>query len=152
MRNFIFVLAAVAVNAGFASQVPNPLLTLDQASGLVPPPLTFSSNCRVYGDRVQFTIRKAQQPPKSTVKAVRYTKEVPNRNQLVRLLAEAKRGQVVKQTAPTDGNSYHYQGIETVGAGAPKPFQLKQYYSGFYAENASPAAKKLVRLLDVNCK
>lgn len=149
---YAFLFAALVSSSGFASQLPNPLLTLDAHAGFVPAHLAWSSNCRVYANEVQLTVRKANQLPSFTRKPLRFTAEVKNVREISRLVLVAKRGQIVSHIAPTDGNSYHYQAVETVGAGAPAPFTLKQYYSGTSKENTSPAAKSLVRFLDRNCR
>jgi hypothetical protein len=153
MKSIALVLVAFfGSQLALASQVPNPLLQLEAHSGLVPPPLSYSKQCRVHRDRVLITLRKAQSAPTTVSKRLRFNKEVRSVRDIVRLTEQARRGHVEKHDAPTDGDSYHYQGIQTVGAGAPRFVELKQYYSAFFQENTSPAAKKLVRFLDLNCK
>lgn len=151
MKTTFFVLSALLMS-NFAFAASEPLLKLDAASGFVPSHMRWSKQCRVFRDTVQLVTRKADAAPVSKSKRLRFSPEVRSVRDVATLIEAARRGKVVKETAPTDGNSYNYQGFQSNVSGPTRTVELKQYYSGYRHENASPAAKKLVKFLDLNCQ
>lgn len=150
MKNIFLVLSALMIS-GFALglEPPQPLLKFESHSGFVPPAMRFSRQCFVFNNSVNTIVTKATGGPVNQTKHIQFTPQVRSVRDITVLVETARRGKLVKSTAPTDGNSIHYQGFQV---GGTAPVELKEYYSGFRQENTSPATAKLVSFLDLNCK
>jgi len=147
MKFSFLIVSLVFSAAAFATEPPNALLRLEAASGFVPSHLAWKKLCRVFNERVLYNLDKASGEKIHQSRRIVFTRKVRNLNEAIRLVAEARRGTIVKSNAPTDGNSYHYTGLYS-----NKTVELKQYYSAVFIDNNSPATKPLVEFVDANCK
>ena len=84
------------------------------------------------------------------IKDIAWTAEVANAKQLTGLVAAAAKGEITHGPRRVGGGTRMYEGVETIGAGAPKATIL-QAEGGMTAKNTSEAAKTLVRFTDFNC-
>ncbi len=149
MKNTFFVLSALMLShLALGLEPPQPLLKYESHSGFVLPAMRYSHQCFVFKDSVNTIYKKAEAAPVNKTKRIKFNGDVRSVRDITVLVETARRGRLVKTTAPTDGNSIHYQGFQV---GGTAPVELKQYYSGFRQENSSPAAAKLVKFLDLNC-
>ncbi len=147
MKFSVLIVSLVLSGAAFAAEPSNAFLRLEAASGFVPSHLAWKKSCRVFPDRVLYNLTKASGEKINQTRKLVFTRQVRSLNDAARLLDLARRGKIVKSSAPTDGNSYHYTGIRL-----GQTVQLKQYFSGTFIDNNSTATKALVGLVDANCK
>ena len=156
MNKFSLIILMLASSTGLAqaSQLPEPLLKLDQHVAGVRNPVT--SVCSIFNDKVVIqTLNKPGASDPATT-SIAFTSEVKNSNAIVKLLTTAnKTAPVLARTVPRPGDKVStYTGNLLQGTG-PLPVSLLTLSgpAGLkILENRSKAAVLLVKFIQNNCE
>ena len=150
MRGFypislFFFLVSMTV---FASELPNELTRYTSNNGSRAVRKVFL--CRVFANRVTKQTTEGSVTGSPVISDVAWTSEVANADVLARLVDRAAEGLVTYGPRRIGAGVQLYEGVQTVGSGAPKAIVLRAT-GGMTAKNSSSSAATLVDFTQFNC-
>jgi hypothetical protein len=152
MKSFSIVgLSLLASVNVFASQLPNPVARYTENNGPVAPTYAWEKTCEIYADETYHATGGPAMEGTSYFSLTTYTHEIPDYATAVRAVKMAYHGVIeVGQAGPNGGGQKKFEGVLTVGAGAPLYVLLAS--KGFHNDrNLSKATAPLIRFIKANC-